>query len=165
MNKLMEILRKAGLFPVRCTCSRNFHHCNRKSYSLRLRLCSQTPFSPSNGDIILHETVNCLKFCDCLYRVHRRATNASNTFPQPPVPSCAAGTASTPGGAASATAAGRAPSATFLPPSVWTLSAVGTGCAWRGPVSATQATKDPAVIKVTEWKKNCSSASYWGAAY
>lgn len=74
-------------------------------------------------------------------------------FPQLPVRSCAAVMASTPGGAVSATAAGRALSATFLPPSVSILSAVGTDCAWRVTACATPATRDPTVNKVDGTKK------------
>lgn len=74
-------------------------------------------------------------------------------FPQPPVRSCAAVMASTPGGAVSATAVGRAPSVTSRPPSVSIPSAADTDCVWRVTVCATPATRDPTVSKVNGEKK------------
>lgn len=75
--------------------------------------------------------------------------NVPGVFLQPPVRCCAAVTASTPGGAVSATAAGKAPSATFLRPSVSILSAGDMGSALLETVCATQDTKEPTVNKVT----------------
>lgn len=72
----------------------------------------------------------------------------SFVFPQLPVRSCAVVMASTPGGAVSATAAGRAPNVTFRPPSVSILNAVDTDCVWRVTVCATPATRDPTANKV-----------------
>lgn len=77
----------------------------------------------------------------------------SVVFPQLPVRFCAAVMASTPGGAVSATAAGRALSVTFLPHSVSILNVVDMGCAWREIVCATPATKEPTVNKVNGEKK------------
>lgn len=74
-------------------------------------------------------------------------------FPQLPVRSCAAVMASIPGGAVSATVAGRALSVTFLPPNVSILNAVDMDCVWRATVCATLATKEPTVSKVNEEKK------------
>ena len=61
--------------------------------------------------------------------------------------------ASTPGGAVSATVAGRALNVMFLPPSVLILNAGDTDCAWRATVCATPATKDPTVNKVNGGKE------------
>lgn len=77
--------------------------------------------------------------------------NVPDVFLQPPVQCCAAVTASTPGGAVSATAAGKAPSVTFLRPSVLILSAGDMGSVLLETVRATQDTKEPTVNKVT-WK-------------
>lgn len=68
------------------------------------------------------------------------------------VQSCAAVTGSTPGGAVSATVAGRARSVTYLPPSVSILNVGDTDYAWRVTVCATLATKEPTVNKVNERK-------------
>lgn len=72
---------------------------------------------------------------------------------QLPVPCSAAVMASTVGGAASASAAGRARSATFPPPSASILSVGDTDSAWRETVCATRATKESAVIKVIQEEK------------
>lgn len=83
----------------------------------------------------------------------------ADVCPQPRVQCCAAGTASTPGGAASATAAGRGPSATFPSPSASILSVGGTDCAWQETVCATPATRESAVIKVIQKDKLCAANS------
>lgn len=72
---------------------------------------------------------------------------------QLPVPCSAAVMASTLGDAASASAAGRARSATFLPPSASILSVGDTDSAWQEIVCATRATKESTVIKVIQEEK------------